>query len=173
MGTIMVEPLPPPLDLAVLFLSQGAGFVRFLLPFAEQEMIENLKTEISAIKRWASSNPLIRKVWIFGSCIRVNPHEADDFDVAVEIEKKKGDVTKEVTWFGESRRWKNELNALMKFGEKDYKKSFKLHLEWYDTDGNKTPRIRKGIQAGSHLIYSKGEDNYKNQTTEGRFIKPP
>ena len=118
-------------------------------------MIEDLKIEISAIKKWASFNPLIRKVWIFGSCIRVNPHEADDLDVAVEIEKKEGDETKEVTAIGERRKWEERLNAKMKFRERGYKLSFKLHLECYDTDGNETPYIQKGIQAGSHLIYSK------------------
>lgn len=119
-------------------------------------MIEDLTTEISIIRQWAPIKPLILKAWIYGSCLNVNPHEADDLDVAVEIEKMKGDRTKETTWYCESRRWKEELNALMEFEKRGYKESFKLHLEWYDRDENKTPTIRKAIQSGSRLIYSKG-----------------
>ena len=107
-------------------------------------MIENFETEISAIKRWASKNPSIRKVWIYGSFISGNLHEGSDLDVAVEIEKEKGDTNKRTTWICEAQGWRDELQALL---------GFKLHLEWYDVD--ETPTVRKGIQSGSRLIYSK------------------
>lgn len=36
-GQKVEEPLPPPLDFAVLFISQGACYVRYLLPFAQSD----------------------------------------------------------------------------------------------------------------------------------------
>jgi len=39
-GQKVETPLPPPIELAVLFISQGAGFIRFLLPFAQPQATE-------------------------------------------------------------------------------------------------------------------------------------
>jgi hypothetical protein len=35
-GQKVQEPLPPPIDLAVIFISQGASYIRYLLPLADQ-----------------------------------------------------------------------------------------------------------------------------------------
>jgi predicted nucleotidyltransferase len=58
----------------------------------------NIETMSAAVAKWASSEPLIRKAYLFGSRVR-GAHKPDsDLDVAVEIFTLQGDSSPFTTW---------------------------------------------------------------------------
>ena len=107
-----------------------------------QQKIKGLEKEVDAIRNWASGNSLIEKVYLYGSALKGNFHKDSDLDIAVVINRKKGDANKKTTWLCEAHKWRAQLRPLLKM---------KLHLERYDR--METPTVHDGIQSGSFLIY--------------------
>jgi len=52
----------------------------------------NIKELIKIVAQWAHDEPLVTKVYIFGSRARDDYREDSDLDVAVEIKTMAGDV---------------------------------------------------------------------------------
>ena len=100
------------------------------------------KSDVLAIVDWASQNPLIRKVWLYGSRIKGNNKPDSDLDVAVEHGKIPGDDTLKTTSIGERKFWQIEIQE---------RTSLKIHLEPYRP--GETERIEVTLKDASVLIY--------------------
>ena len=65
--------------------------------------------DIAAIIDWASSIPIITRVWIFGSRVKSTSRTDSDLDIAIEHGAAKGDSNAYTTAIAEKGRWKEEL----------------------------------------------------------------
>ncbi len=113
-------------------------------PKIRGRVLENLKSEVEALRKWASSNSLIQKVYIYGSRALGKATGCSDLDVAIEIKAQKRDNTIETTWTYEARRWREEISFSLRYN---------LDLNWYDPV--ETPTVHKGIVAGNYLVFSR------------------
>lgn len=100
--------------------------------------------DFDAIVAWAESNPLIRKVMLFGSRARGTYRMDSDTDLAYECDVKPGDTDETTTAICENRNWLAQLQSHC---------SLKVDLQHYDKVG--TPTVEKGIKAGSVLIWER------------------
>jgi len=100
-------------------------------------------SEISKIiADWAASEPIVVRVYIFGSRARGDHHENSDLDIAIEIEKGADDSNVHETWIYECDRCEQSLAKLL---------PYRLQLELFD--GENTPTVLKGIRRSSVLVY--------------------
>jgi predicted nucleotidyltransferase len=101
---------------------------------------------------WATSNPLVSKIWLFGSRVRGTCHSESDIDVAVELDLAFSRGVDEsgglATWMHDTHSWQDEIQALV---------PYKLDLHRYG--GIETPTISKALQRSSILVYDKSEPN--------------
>ncbi|MCF5098994.1 MULTISPECIES: nucleotidyltransferase domain-containing protein [Pseudomonas] len=93
----------------------------------------------AAIASWASTQPLIRKVYLFGSRVRGTHMPSSDLDVAVEVCTLQGDSGAFTTWTGEAHRLKALIVGVVPVN---------IDLEWYGGEAD-TPRIHAGLQESS------------------------
>ncbi len=102
-----------------------------------------IETVQGRIARWAISEPLVLRVWIFGSRVRGDNRPDSDLDVAIELDAmdESGGLA---TWMLRTSHWAAELQALA---------PWKIHLEQYA--GNGTPMIAHALTHSSRLIYEK------------------
>jgi predicted nucleotidyltransferase len=103
---------------------------------------------IKAIKMWATNNPHVRRVYIFGSRVKDNFREDSDLDIALDIDKSENDTNRLATWVYESKAWKQELQTLIP--------SFNIDLQWFDPNGS-TKTVEAGIKNGSILVYERNK----------------
>jgi predicted nucleotidyltransferase len=103
--------------------------------------------DINTIKRklseWARSEPLINKVYIFGSRAREDYREDSDLDMAIEINKLSYDEEVLATWINEKDRLERRLLTLFP--------SLKLQIELLDNE--QTPTVLSGIKRSVILVY--------------------
>ena len=96
------------------------------------------------IGEWANSEPLVKRVYIFGSRARTDFHKNSDLDVAVEIRKGDRDENVLTTWIHEGKGMEIRLAKVV---------PFKLQLELFD--GMNTSTVLNGIKQSSILVYEK------------------
>jgi len=94
---------------------------------------------------WAIKNPLILKVYIFGSRVRGDNRQDSDLDIALEISKLPGDNNIVATFTGEQSIWVMELQK---------KIPFKIDLECLNLDDDITD-VKLAIKDEGQLIYEK------------------
>jgi predicted nucleotidyltransferase len=103
--------------------------------------------ELASIKtivaQWAADQPLVLRVWLFGSRVRGTSRVDSDIDVAVEIRCQPGDSSPFTTFVFESAALRASLKARL---------SIEVDLEWYGGQVE-TPTIHAGLQRSSVLIY--------------------
>lgn len=97
-----------------------------------------------AVALWASNQPLIRKVYLFGSRVRGDHLNDSDLDVAVEIFKLPGDSGPLATWIGESHRLEASIAEIV---------PVVVDLEWYGGEAE-TPTIHKALERSSLVVYT-------------------
>lgn len=95
------------------------------------------------INEWVSSYPRITKIYLFGSYVKKNKLIINDIDIAIEISHNESD-TASGFWCFEGNKMGEQLTRLL---------NYKVDLEWVDE--NKTPTIKKGLEAGNLLIYER------------------
>jgi predicted nucleotidyltransferase len=100
-----------------------------------------VKTE-EILVEWARKNPLIKRIYLYGSRTTDTHKGNSDLDVAVEIYRSNNDSNVLATWLHNKDGWTNELQSLL---------PYKLHLEWFG--GEETPTIEKALRGGGRLIY--------------------
>ncbi len=102
------------------------------------------------LSRWASREPLVRRVWTFGSRVRGEYRDDSDIDVAIELDLQAlqpGDPTGGLhTWVVCCGSWRSELERELDIW---------LDLQWYGTEA--TPSIRHAVHECSRLVYRKAE----------------
>ncbi len=104
----------------------------------------DIETVKNIIAKWADSEPLVTKAYIFGSRARGDHGEDSDLDVAIEIEMRRGDENKLAIWIFEKQGLEDRLSRLIPFS---------LQLE--HLNGNETPTVLSGVERGSILVYER------------------
>ena len=96
------------------------------------------------VAKWAESEPLVTKAYIFGSRAKGNYRDNSDLDVAVELEKQPGDSNVLATWICVGDSLEKRLSAML---------PFKVQLE--NLDGAETLIVSSGVRSSSILIYDR------------------
>lgn len=102
--------------------------------------INEIRTIVTA---WAETQPLVLKVWLFGSRVRRTERPDSDIDIAVEIKPMPGDSSACATFSFEGEDLKASIQALLPMA---------VQLEWYGGP-SETPTIHAGLQESSMLVY--------------------
>ena len=97
----------------------------------------------AAVAKWASTQPVVRKVYLFGSRVRGTHRPDSDLDVAVEVFTLPGDSSPFTTWTGEAQRLKVSIAGIVPVN---------IDLNWYG-GAVETARIHAGLEASSIVIY--------------------
>ncbi|MBV7515855.1 nucleotidyltransferase domain-containing protein [Pseudomonas sp. PDM25] len=97
----------------------------------------------AAIAKWAGTQPLVRKAYLFGSRVRGTHRPDCDFDVAVEIFTLPGDSSPFTTWTGEAQRLKSSIAGVVPVA---------IDLDWFGDEGE-TPRIHAALEQSSLVVY--------------------
>jgi uncharacterized protein len=107
-------------------------------------MEENLAHDIRVLFEWAEKNPVVIRIWIFGSRSRGDHREDSDLDIAIEHGILPEDASWESTAFCGPKEWRSELQPLTKH---------RLDVQSYDPkpDG----RVSNSVAQCSILVYSK------------------
>jgi predicted nucleotidyltransferase len=95
------------------------------------------------VTAWAETQPLVLKLWLFGSRVRGTERPDSDIDIAVEIKTRMGDSSAWTTFMFEADCLKASIQALL---------PMTVQLEWYGGP-TETPTIHAGLQASSMLVY--------------------
>ena len=98
-----------------------------------------------ALISWASLNPRVLRVIIFGSRVKGTHSQDSDLDIAVEIESGEDSDATLATWMRFSAEWRTELSSML---------PFRIDLQWRDSFGE-TRVIEKGISEASELVYER------------------
>lgn len=109
--------------------------------------MDDLAHDIEVIKAWAASNPVIERVWIFGSRVRGTNRPDSDLDVAMEHGVMPGDSDHFTTGLMGPSEWKAELQSNTRC---------KLDVQSYRSGD--TPAVEAGIKESSRVIYEKAQN---------------
>jgi predicted nucleotidyltransferase len=106
--------------------------------------------DIESIKRimadWASKEPLVKKVYVFGSRATNDDGEDGDIDVAVEIHRIPGEESITAAWMDVAKEYRGQLSKLLPYS---------LHLHSLDGD---SPIILDGAYRNGILVYEEPKD---------------
>ena len=73
----------------------------------------------SVLSEWAAKNPLVARLWVFGSRARGDHRDDSDLDIAIELDLTAADGVDEsggfATWSFETDGWEEELANLLPF----------------------------------------------------------
>jgi len=97
----------------------------------------------AAVAKWAGTQPLVRKAYLFGSRVRGTHRPDSDLDVAVEIVTLPCDDGPFTTWTCEAQRLKTSIAGVVHVA---------IDLEWYG-DEVETPRIHAALKQSSVVVY--------------------
>lgn len=98
----------------------------------------------AAVAKWARTQPLIRKAYLFGSRVRGTHRPDSDLDVAVEIFSLPGDSCPLATWIGESHRLEESISGIV---------PVIIDLDWYGGEAE-TPRLHMALKQSSLVVYT-------------------
>jgi len=108
------------------------------------------KMNIESIKRiiedWASEEPLVKKVYIFGSRAANDYGEESGIDVAVEIHRLPGEESMTAAWMNVAEGYREQLSKLLPH-------PVRLH----SLDGD-SPIILEGAYRNGILVYEESKD---------------
>ena len=109
---------------------------------------EGLDAISISIALWARCQPIVRRVWLFGSRVRDDFREDSDLDIAVELDVTAGEGIDGsagiALWMFDTESWREELQILS---------PYKVQLEQYLQ--GQTPTIETALNRSSRLIYEK------------------
>lgn len=102
---------------------------------------------IPSLKKWASSNPSVYRLWIFGSYVKGNYHSKSDIDLAVQIRSWCSEDSHQI-YYLDHNDWRQELQDLL---------SFKIGFAFYSNiEPYCNHPVKKEIDRYGCLVY---EDN--------------
>jgi predicted nucleotidyltransferase len=104
----------------------------------------NIEDMAAAVAKWASTQPLVRKVYLFGSRARGTHRSDSDLDIAVEIFPLTGDSSPLATWIGESDRLEASIAGIV---------PVIIDLDWYGGEAE-TPLIHQALDRSSLVVYT-------------------
>jgi len=114
----------------------------------------NIEDMRDAVANWASTQPLIRKAYLFGSRVRGTHRPNSDLDVAIEIFTMLGDENPLTTWTCEAQRLKASISGVV---------PVIIDLNWYG-GAVETPCVHAGLQEGSIVVFDADNSGSNLQT---------
>ena len=106
-------------------------------------LADELCSAAETLRAWASTRPIIRRVWIYGSRAKGTATAESDLDVAVQIDPVGNDETSYTSFHYEADGWRSELQPQL---------SYQLHFKWYDR-ANKP--VWDGVNSDGILVYER------------------
>lgn len=106
-----------------------------------------MQTAAAIVARWAESEPLILRVYFFGSRVKGRFLPESDLDVAVVLDPRclpEADTDGVLTWFANMGRWHKSLQERL---------ALPLDLEWLHP--RRTAVSARGVAEASLLVYEK------------------
>jgi len=100
--------------------------------------------DVAAIREWAKGEPLIERVWLFGSRIRGDFNSDSDLDIGVEHGTSGGDGDPMATEAFERPRWRRDVQEVVS-----------LPIDLWGYRPGDTVRVEQSIRECSILIYEK------------------
>ncbi|WP_434032700.1 nucleotidyltransferase family protein [Cupriavidus sp. a3] len=97
----------------------------------------------SIVAAWAETQPLVVKVWLFGSRVRGTERPDSDIDIAVEVRRQPGDTSAWTTFIFEKDGLRASIQSLV---------PMPVQLEWYGGEVE-TPTVHAALQESSMLVY--------------------
>ena len=108
------------------------------------------RVDIESIKRiindWARKEPLVKKVYIFGSRATDDYKEDSDIDIAVEIHRLPGEESITSAWMDVAEGYRQQLSKLF---------PYPLHLHSLDGD---SPITLDGAYRQGILVYEEDQE---------------
>jgi predicted nucleotidyltransferase len=108
-------------------------------------LARELQPVAEALRLWASNEPDLRRVWIYGSQVRGRPSPDSDLDVAVEVIPRDGENTYDV-FVCSADDWRSELTSRVA--------PHKLDLKLYDASKARE-KVRRGVEEDGVLVYER------------------
>ena len=108
-------------------------------------LARELKPIAETLRLWASKEPDLRRVWIYGSQARGDASPDSDLDVAVEVIPKGDESTYDV-FVCSANDWRSRLTPQVA--------PHKLDLKLYDTSGARE-KVRRGVEEHGVLVYER------------------
>lgn len=96
-----------------------------------------------AVAKWAATEPLVRKAYLFGSRVRGTHRPDSDLNVAIELPTPAPGKPPFDTWSCEAK-WLRESIALIL--------PVRVGLEWYGGPEH-TPTVHAGLLCSSRVVY--------------------
>jgi predicted nucleotidyltransferase len=116
----------------------------------------NLEETKKMLRKWASENADICRVYIYGSRARGNFDKSSDLDVAVELDPEQDDIDSYAFWISHGMELERELQSLL---------PYKIQLEYYSENRKELVKdiVRGAIEKFSIAVYSRDENSKKQQ----------
>lgn len=115
--------------------------------------IEIIKQKICT---WAKEQPLIKRIYIYGSRVRGDYTKESDLDIAIEFHKYPTDASVWVTGFFEISDLREDIKKLFP--------GYKVQVEHLHP--TKTPYVKKGVDESRVLAYE--NDQYQQSLKIGQ-----
>ena len=96
-----------------------------------------------AVAKWAATEPLVRKAYLFGSRVRGTHSPDSDLDVAIELRTPGCGKTALDTWRGEAKWLRESIAPIL---------PVRIDLEWYGGP-EQTPTVHAGLLCSSRVVY--------------------
>lgn len=103
----------------------------------------DIEAMTTAVAKWASTQPLVRKAYLFGSRVRGTHQPDSDLDVAVELFTLPGDESLLATWISEAQQLKKSIAGVV---------PVIIDLNWYG-GADETPCVHAGLQDGNIVAF--------------------
>jgi predicted nucleotidyltransferase len=104
-----------------------------------------LKPIAEALKLWASNEPELSRVWIYGSHASGNASAESDLDIAVKVTPRAGESAYDV-FVCSAEAWRSKLSVRVT--------PHTLDLKLYDTSGARE-KVRRGVDEEGILVYAR------------------
>ncbi|MEO1307516.1 MAG: nucleotidyltransferase domain-containing protein [Pseudomonadota bacterium] len=94
------------------------------------------------IREWAARQPVIRRVWLYGSRARGDNRPDSDIVLAIEVNGET-EGSRLATWMAGRHTWRLDIEL-----------SHEAHLEFYDPEHGDSERVGPGIRCDGRLLYA-------------------
>ena len=96
-----------------------------------------------AVAKWAATEPLVRKAYLFGSRVRGTHSPDSDLGVAIELQALACGKTPSETWTSEAKWLRESIAPIL---------PVHIDLEWYGGP-EQTPTVHAGLSCSSRVVY--------------------
>jgi uncharacterized protein len=119
---------------------------------------EELFEVMRVLRAWATKEPFVRRLWVFGSRLRGTQRTDSDLDVALEIDPVGNDEIPLTSWLSGAAQWRAELQARL---------PYVLDLQLYDATGHQS-NVVQYVNCCGALVYDRANNRDSMRTPGNR-----